>query len=204
MTASTVDVINLTPGSANPRANCKKYRLMTAGIVHVTNLTPGSQCNPTDRLEAFTSAADAAGYSPAVVLMPSVRDATHDAVFPQPPLLADGAVEAPRSAAVVCAPNPGTFTVNGRDHCCWPTIVHFTVLCCIVLCYTTQVSDSSVSGRQLHCFSFTSHSFYKASKIQPVLFCLLLLPPTVVKQPREYHHLKFEPLLKSSGARIIK
>lgn len=47
------------------------------------------------------------------VLMPSVRDVTHDAVFPQPPLLSDGAIESPRSATVVCAPNPGTFTVNG-------------------------------------------------------------------------------------------
>ena len=43
----------------------------------------------------------------------SVRDATHDPVFPQPPLLSSGAIEVPRSATVVCAPNPGTFTCNG-------------------------------------------------------------------------------------------
>ena len=66
-----------------------------------------------DRLEKFLESSADAGYAPSVVLMPSTRDATHDAVFPQPPLLADGSVEAPAGVVVACAPNPGTFTVNG-------------------------------------------------------------------------------------------
>ena len=66
-----------------------------------------------DRLEAFLESGAASGYRPAVIASPSVRDATHDAVFPQPPLLPEGAVEATGGALVVLAPNPGTFEVNG-------------------------------------------------------------------------------------------
>ena len=66
-----------------------------------------------DRLEAFLARADVDGYAPAIVLVPSTRDATAAAAFPQPPLLEDGAVEAPRGAAVVAAANPAFFAVNG-------------------------------------------------------------------------------------------
>jgi hypothetical protein len=36
--------------------------------------------------------------------MPSVRDATHDPVFPQPPLLSSGAIEVPRSTTAGAYP----------------------------------------------------------------------------------------------------
>ena len=66
-----------------------------------------------DRLEQFLARAEAEGYKPAVVLVPSTRDATAAAAFPQPPLLPDGAVEAPRGVPVVAAANPAFFAVNG-------------------------------------------------------------------------------------------
>ena len=66
-----------------------------------------------DRLEAFLANADVDGYKPAVVLVPSVRDATAPATFPQPPLVAEGAIECPSGSTVTCTSNPGTFTVNG-------------------------------------------------------------------------------------------
>ena len=87
-----------------------------------------------DRLVEFASRCEAAGYAPNVVLVPSVRDAVADPVFPQPPLDVDtlgldalGAPgspsgtpgggsdrkRAPGGLAVTVAPNPGTITING-------------------------------------------------------------------------------------------
>jgi len=66
-----------------------------------------------DALERFAADADDAGYAPSVVVMPSTRDVTHDAVFPQPPLLSERELELPRSCAIACAPNPGVFSING-------------------------------------------------------------------------------------------
>jgi DNA polymerase alpha subunit B len=48
-----------------------------------------------------------------VVLVPSVRDATAAAAFPQPPLLDPSAIETPASARVTAVANPGSFAVNG-------------------------------------------------------------------------------------------
>ena len=64
-----------------------------------------------DRLEKFLSVRGR-GYAPSVVLMPSTRDARTTPCF-RNLLLADGSVEAPAGVVVACAPNPGTFTVNG-------------------------------------------------------------------------------------------
>ena len=78
-----------------------------------------------DRLADFASRCEAGGYAPNVVLVPSVRDAVADPVFPQPPLEIDtlgldDLLQKERSDGkkgagvdVIATPNPGTFTING-------------------------------------------------------------------------------------------
>ena len=60
-----------------------------------------------DRLEKFWDASADAGYAPSVVLMPSTRDATHDAVFPQPPPSPTGRWRRPRASSSRARPTPG-------------------------------------------------------------------------------------------------
>ena len=75
-----------------------------------------------DKLAEFATRCEVAGYHPNVVLVPSVRDAVADPVFPQPPLdpeLLELSGKASNSVTIVNVPNPGTFTLNGvRIHAC--------------------------------------------------------------------------------------
>ena len=75
-----------------------------------------------DKLAEFAERCEVAGYHPNVVLVPSVRDAVADPVFPQPPLdpeLLELSGKASNSVTIVNVPNPGTFTLNGvRIHAC--------------------------------------------------------------------------------------
>ena len=79
-----------------------------------------------DRLADFARRCEAGGYAPNVVLVPSVRDAVADPVFPQPPLELDALGldallperssadrEKPAGMTTIATANPGTFTING-------------------------------------------------------------------------------------------
>ena len=75
-----------------------------AALMH----TPAMLGQVIERVDSFL---DGAGAHTQVVLVPSIRDVHHHAVFPQPPLPLDS-MRSRHPQAFTCLPNPAIFSCN--------------------------------------------------------------------------------------------